>query len=263
MLHHDILLRTLHDSLPVKWLVPCRAGIPPANVDNLARTLRSLSLYEKILFGLFGSIGVILPLIWDETLIGFTAFFSGIICVLMAAKGLRLNYVVGVINCVAYSYVSFQSGLNGEVMLNLLYYLPMQFVGFYVWNNKTGSDGIVEMRGLTVVTLLLCCVASAVATWAYGVFLSGFEGQVTPFIDSSTTILSIVASLLMTFRFREYWIFYILVNCISVLMWWLRLMDNQADAVLMLVMWVAYLVNSIYGLCIWYGFGLKKGAAGI
>jgi len=92
----------------------------------------NLNLYEKIWFDIFGSIGVVLPIIWNETPIGFIAFFSGIICVLMAAKGLRLNYAVGVVNCIAYSYVSFQSGLYGEVMLNMLYYLPMQFIGFYI-----------------------------------------------------------------------------------------------------------------------------------
>jgi len=123
-----------------------------------------------------------------------------------------------------------------------------------IWNRKTSSDGIVEMRGLSVVKLLQCFVICAIATAAYGVFLRGLEGQVTPFIDSSTTVLSIAASLLMMFRFREFWLFYILVNCISVLMWWLRLLNNQPDAVMMLVMWTAYLVNSIYGLYVWYGF---------
>jgi nicotinamide mononucleotide transporter len=218
----------------------------------------SLTLYEKIWFGLFCATGIALSLTWHDTLVGFIAFLSGIICVLMAAKGLRLNYVVGVVNCLAYSYVSFQNGLYGEVMLNMLFYLPMQFVGFYVWSKKTGSDGIVAMRSLSIVKLLTCCGLSTFATATYGMFLGTLEGQVTPFIDSSTNVLSIVAALLMTFRFREYWLFYILVNCISVFMWVLRLLGGHPDAFTMAVMWVAYLVNSIYGLWIWYGFGVKK-----
>ncbi|MDR2522292.1 MAG: nicotinamide riboside transporter PnuC [Synergistaceae bacterium] len=213
----------------------------------------SLTLYEKIWFAVFCSIGIALPLLWSETLIGFAAFFSGIVCVLMAAKGLRMNYAAGIVNCLAYSYVSFQNGLYGEVMLNMLYYLPMQFIGFHVWNNKTGPDGIVEMRRLSPTLLLAYCAASAAVTWAYGMFLDGIEGQVTPFIDSSTNVLSVTAALLMTFRFREYWLFYILVNCISVVMWALRLYSGQTGAVAMVVMWTAYLVNSVYGLYIWYG----------
>jgi nicotinamide mononucleotide transporter len=108
------------------------------------------------------------------------------------------------------------------------------------------------MKKLPVARLLLILTASFAAVVTYGVFLSGLEGQHTPYIDSTTNVLSIAAAILMLLRYREYWGFYIVVNAVSVVMWLLRFTAGQADALSMVVMWSAYLVNSVYGLTVWY-----------
>jgi len=82
--------------------------------------------------------------------------------------------------------------------------------------------------------------------------------QVNPYIDSLTNVLTIAAALLMLKRFREYWLFYIAVNLSTVLLWIIRMIDGSPDSVTVLVMWSAYLVNSIYGAYVWYK-GTKNG----
>ena len=211
-----------------------------------------LSLYEKIWFILFTAVGITLSFIWGDTIVGFVAFASGIVCVLLAAKGSKWNYIIGILNCLTYSWVCYQVGLFGDVIENMAFYLPLQFVGFYFWGKKTKDDGIVVMKKLKKLHLGIFVAVSVVATFLFGLLLSALERQVNPYIDSFTNVLTIVAALLMLKRFREYWLFYIVVNVATVALWIIRLIDGSPDAVTALVMWSAYLVNSIYGAYVWY-----------
>jgi nicotinamide mononucleotide transporter len=66
-----------------------------------------------------------------------------------------------------------------------------------------------------------------------------------PFVDAFTTFGSIYAMYLMVKRYQEQWILWIVINTLSIFMW-LKIGD-----MVMVVMWSAYLVNSLYGLFIW------------
>ena len=211
-----------------------------------------LSLYEKIWFILFMGVGIVLSILWGDTLIGFVAFISGIICVLLAAKGSKWNYAIGVINCLTYSWVCYKTGLFGEVIENMGFYLPLQFIGLYMWGKKTKDDGIVEMKKLPLRYVVAGLTVSGALVYGFGLFLASLEGQVNPYIDSFTNVFTIIAALLMLLRFREYWMLYIIVNVAQVFLWVLRLAEGDADSVTMMVMWAAYLVNSIYGAYVWF-----------
>jgi nicotinamide mononucleotide transporter len=144
-------------------------------------------------------------------------------------------------------------------MLNTMFYLPIQFVGFYLWSKKTKADGIVEMKQLSAMQIGIVITVSAIVVYVYGIFLASLEGQVDPFLDSFTNVLTIAAALLMLKRFREFWLMYILVNVFSVLLWMLRLADNDPNSITMIVMWSSYLVNSVYGAFVWFNATKKAG----
>ena len=183
---------------------------------------------------------------------------SGIMCVLLAAKGSRWNYIIGILNCLTYSWVSYKVGLFGEIIENMAFYLPLQFIGFYMWSKKTMSDGIVEMRKLPLWKIAVGFIGCAGITYGFGLFLDSLEGQVNPFLDSFTNVLTIIAALLMLLRYREYWLVYIIVNSVQVFIWLLRVASGDSDSVTMSVMWFAYLVNSVYGAIVWYQATLQE-----
>ncbi len=89
--------------------------------------------FEILWLTIFLLINIYILMVSDENVLGFIASVTGIICVVLVAKGMLLNYLFGIINVVAYGYISYQSKYYGEAMLNFLYYLPMQFVGFFMW----------------------------------------------------------------------------------------------------------------------------------
>lgn len=211
-----------------------------------------LSLYEIIWFIAFIAVGIVLSILWGDTAIGFIAFITGIVCVLLAAKGIKWNYIAGIVNCITYAWVAYHSGLFGEVVLFLGFYLPLQFVGFYLWKKKTQDSGIVLMEKLPVGKTIVIFCASFTMTIAVGMILTTLEGQATPYLDAFTSVFSVIAAILMLRRWREFWWLYFAVNVVSIIMWVYQLADGNPYAPTMLVMWSAYLVNSVYGIYVWY-----------
>lgn len=212
--------------------------------------IKGWNVFEICWIVLFSLISIILSLVWGDTLFGLSVFFSGVICVVLAAKGNIWTYGFGIYNSLAYAILSYSNGLYGETMLNALYYFPMQIIGWFLWKNRVHGSTVI-MRKLNSKGLLVVTMTCLLGTSVYGLWLSTLAGQNTPFIDAFTTILSVVAMILMAQRYREQWGLFIMINIVSVLMWSYRLASGSQDASTMVVMWTAYLVNSVYGFYHW------------
>ena len=219
--------------------------------------LKDWTSFEKT--WLFASAFIItsLSLFWDETFIGFIASITGIICVVLVAKGKISSYVFGTVNALAYGYVAYTYGLYGEAQLNWLFYFPLQFVGFALWyKNRKHTDELKingedifakrlspKMWGILGILIIISYVA-------YTYFLSGI-GSTLAGIDSLAVVLSVFANFLMIFRFTEQWLLWICVNVITVVLWVVVLVNSGGNDWSVLAMWVAFLINSVYGYINW------------
>lgn len=211
------------------------------------------SAFEKIWLASFTMIGVALFFMWQDTYLGLFSLLTGMWCVVLVAKAKRFNYVPGLINVITYAYISYVGKLYGEVMLNALYFLPMQFIGFWYWSKYVVSNDTVSVKMLSNKLRLALVVGSAGSIVGYGFVLQLLRGNF-PFIDSTSTVLSVIACVLMTLRYGEQWALWIFVNIASIAMWVGTLMaggEAAAFAPSMIIMWSAYLVNAVYGLYNW------------
>ena len=182
-------------------------------------------------------------------IIGSITSIAGVLCVVLVAKGNIWNYLFGLINVSLYAYVSFKATAYGDAALNALYYLPMQFIGYFAWRKRV-DDTQVKARRLSMKHRALVAVGCVGLTISLG-FLLQYLGDGQPFKDSTTTILSIVAQALMALAFMEQWVLWILTNIISVVMWAIFVVQGKPHAALMVIMWSFYLLNSINGLRVW------------
>lgn len=212
--------------------------------------IKGWNLFEIIWLSVFAAVAITLSIVWKDNIFGFSVFITGVLCVVLAAKGKIWTYYFGMFNSIAYAWLSFQNGLYGETMLNTLFFVPMNIVGWLAWRRKM-NDKTVIMKKMTWKGFLLVILLCAVGTCGYGYWLSTFSGQNTPYLDAFTNSASIIATVIMTLRYREQWIFYIFINAVSILMWTYRLAIGSSNAATMVVMWSAYLVNSVYGFYIW------------
>lgn len=209
-----------------------------------------------LIFGIFIANLVYSVLTRSLDLVGTVTAVSGVLCVVLVAKGSIWNYLFGLINVSLYAYVSFKATAYGDAALNALYYLPMQFVGFFAWQKRVKGDQV-KARRLTMKQRLLLAAVCAAAVVAVGFVLQAC-GAGQPFKDSATTVLSVIAQILMAMAFMEQWVLWILTNVISVVMWLIFASNGEPHAVLMVIMWSFYLLNSINGLKVWMKLSAGK-----
>lgn len=192
-------------------------------------------------------------------IVGSVAAIAGVLCVVLVAKGSIWNYLFGLVNVSMYAYISYNASLYGDAALNALYYVPMQFIGWWQWRKRGAAVSEAEAEGAGVqvkarrftwkqrTVLFLGCAAAVVA----GAYILEYFGDPQPLKDSTTTVLSIVAQALMALAFMEQWVLWIITNVVSVIMWCVCVARGEAHAAVMAIMWVFYLLNSINGLRVW------------
>lgn len=185
-----------------------------------------------------------LSLYWGDNLMGIISATTGVACVVCTGKGKLSAYIFGLINCVLYAIIAFKAALYGETMLNAIYYIPMQFYGFYIWHKNMNDDtSEVNKRHMTNKGRLLMLASMIVGTVAYGFILKAL-GDAMPFVDSFTTVSSVVAMIISVRMFSEQWWIWVAVDVFSVYMWAIAFMNGN-DSAATLLMWIIYLGNAI------------------
>ena len=107
-------------------------------------------------------------------------------------------------------------------------------------NNETHEVKKIHMKNSERIFWLLMMV---LGTIGYGYVLKAL-GDAMPFVDSFTTVSSVIAMIVSIKMYSEQWWIWIAVDIFSVYMWWINFRvgnDNMAT----LLMWVVYLMNAI------------------
>jgi nicotinamide mononucleotide transporter len=211
------------------------------------------TLFEKIWLSSFTALTIYLFFAWQDTWIGLGASLTGMMCVILTAKGKISNYYYGIVNSILYAYVAYTSQYYGEVMLNILYFLPLQFIGIYYWKkhvNKNKTEDDVLVKWFTLKERILWLLITIAGTAGIGIFLK-IIGSKLPYIGAFTVILSIIAMILTVKRVAEQWILWIIVDIVTIYMWFYSIEQGGSD-ITVLIMWIAFLTNAIYGFINWY-----------
>ena len=184
-----------------------------------------------------------LSIYWKDNWVSLTAALTGVWCVILTGKGKRSSFILGMVNVVLYAWVAFQAKYYGEVMLNMLYYVPMNVVGWIAWKKHMNEDtGEVKKTKLSLKGSALIYGLTAVAIVGYGLVLKAMGGAL-PYIDSMSTVVSVTAQILSVKRLREQWVLWIVVDIVTVIMWAVNF-ARGGETIATLAMWSVYLVNA-------------------
>ena len=190
---------------------------------------------------------VALSIYWQDTWMGILSATTGAACVICTGKGKLSAYVFGLVNSVLYAIISYQAALYGETML---YYVPMQFVGFYTWSRhmNTETNEVIKKNMKWTGRLMMTAFILA-GTIGYGLLLRAM-GDAMPFVDAFTTVTSVAAMLISVKMFAEQWWIWVVVDIVSVYMWFQSFLQGQ-EYIATLIMWLVYLVNAVIMLVKW------------
>lgn len=216
------------------------------------------NLFEKVWLLVSTLIIIGVGIAFDDNWVGYVASLTGLWCVVLVAKGKIENYYFGIVNLLAYAYISYNAVLYGEAMLNIVFYLPIQFIGLYLWSRKGNkTEKYVKAKRLEKYQWGALILGFLIFSVLYANFLGNIGGQQVT-IDSFAVVLSVFAQILMILRYAEQWLLWIVVNVLTIVLW-ANVFFTVGDSVTVLVMWIAYLVNSIYGYINWLKLEKKAG----
>lgn len=150
------------------------------------------------------------------------AAVTSLVCVYLTVKNNIWNWAWGFVGAVLYGYIFFRvSHLYANAGLQLLYFVPMQFVGYYVWlRGNPDANNTLPVTALTNAERLRwgAIVAGLSVALFYGLppIIAAFAlpAQQLSALDCFTTGLSIAAQFLQTYKKFENWILWIVADLV-------------------------------------------------
>lgn len=207
----------------------------------------------EIIWAVFTVVAItVISVCGGDTLVGIISSVTGVMNVICTGKGKSSAYIFGLVNSVLYAAIAYNAMLYGDAMLNALYYLPMQFVGFYAWNKNTNpKTAEVSKRRMTHFGRAILAAVIAVLTYVYGTFLRHI-GDPMPYLDSFTTVASLITLVITIRRFTEQWFIWIIIDAASIYMWYCSYLSGNGS-IAALLMWIMFLINGVIMLVRWNG----------
>ena len=144
-----------------------------------------------------------------ESLLEPFAVVTGIATVALAARGHVANWPIGVVSSAVFLVVFLESGLYADTLLQGLY-VVLGLFGWWQWlygGPRRSELPVTAASDRLRVALLVTALAG---TLAFGAFLDTTTDSTVPYPDAATTVLSLVAQLLLTRKHVETWPVWIL-----------------------------------------------------
>lgn len=168
----------------------------------------------------------------------------------LGAKGKVAGLYFAIINSAMYAYSCLSIPLYGEIMYNVIYSIPVSISAIILWKKNTSSGGEVKFRTMTRKFFINTVIITLVAIFVYSEVLKWMGGNFA-FMDSLTTVVSVIASMLYLMRYSEQWLMWVIVNALSIVMWIMVFMSGDQSALLIIIMKAVNLCNSSYGYYNW------------
>ena len=164
----------------------------------------------------------------------------------LAARNSRHTWSTGIVGCVLFGVQFFRTQLYADTTLQV-FFLATSAIGWWQWRRAPAGAAQAE-RPVTRTrpsTLAWMALAAVAVMLGYGALLHRFTDAYMPFVDAAVLALSVVAQCLLMLRKIENWMFWIVVNTLSVPLFASRGLTLTA------VLYTAYWFNAWYGLWRW------------
>ena len=203
----------------------------------------------------------------------------GVFCVVLGAKGSMANWLFGIVECFLYTYICISGHIYGDALQRIVYTLPMQFVGWHRWRKRSRHDNTTQIHTrymtwrvrLFYLALTAVCVAGLVLFlkfvgpsltdfFAYMHFRvrPGYDNELQLWLDSTTTVLAIIAMWISTKAYVEQWYIWLVINVASISIW---AMSDTEFSFMTVAKYSVYLVNAFYGIWMWNRLSRPEAAA--
>ena len=195
-------------------------------------------------FVLIGIITQILTCyIMEDTLLALCSGIAGVVSVVLCSQEKYAFYFWGILQLITIMIISYQSGLHGKLVENAFYLITM-FIGMNVWKKNT-TDNTTQVRTMDWVDYVIFgCIFLPFATiLSYSIVSQYNTEQII--LDTITTIIGIIAQIMLVLRFREQWVLWFILDVLCIALW-----AKDGNWCLM-VQYIFWTINCVYGYFCW------------
>ncbi len=220
--------------------------------------LFSISLIFSILFFVLGL------LLIDNTnteiavmVIALVDLPIGVIAATFLSKRSKLAPLLLIIDAFMIGTANFLShqiaiGIVNMVIVPILYFLAM----VWIWPKETNEETnevVTRKLNLKVGTylLLLTIIASILFGDVVSRIINNDNETFAIWFDAFAGAITISATIMAVFKFREAWYFYLTLNVIKIVLYTSLIISGKIANVQLLIIAVTYFINALFGLLIW------------
>ena len=153
-------------------------------------------------------------------------------------------WIAWIISSLMYLFVMYSAGLYMEAGLQI-FYLLMGFYGLYQWQYKLANNEALKIKVWPITTHMMCLATLFLLVLTSGYILSNNTDAASPYIDAFTTWGAIIASYMVAKKILENWIYWFVVDFVSVFLFVSRELYPTA------LLFCLYLVLVIFGYRSW------------
>lgn len=188
------------------------------------------------------------------------ASLLGATSLIFCAKGNPIGMVLMIVFCLIYGYISWTFRYYGEMMTYVLMSLPMSVFSLISWlkNPYKGKISEVAVCKLRRNDILLLVLLTAAVTVGFYFILSYFN---TANLGAST--LSVTTSffaVFLTYKRSPYYALAYAANDIVLIVLWTLATQYDISYISVVICFVTFLANDIYGFISWRKMQQKQGA---
>lgn len=196
--------------------------------ENIKKSFRELKWYEYLMGAIMIFIAARAMVIGFTTgsadgnppwltVINFISAVCGVICIFFTAKANISNFVFASVNTIVYAVYLVYWHIWGTALLEILFYIPMNFVSWYFWAKHRDREITqkTKSRRLTLLQNGICAAVVVASALIYHGVLVKVGGEVAWF-DAFTLSIGILATILELLRYKEQYIWWIITDIVSI-----------------------------------------------
>jgi len=155
---------------------------------------------------------------WIQNWIEIVGALAGFVYIFFEIKVSKWMWPIGLLTSVFYVIVFFDSKFYADMSLQF-YYIAISIVGWYWWL-KGGKEGReLPISNLTKNLFYYLLLASLLIFGIIAYILVNYTDSPLPYWDALTTALSIVATWMLARKIIEQWLFWVLIDIISMILY--------------------------------------------
>lgn len=179
----------------------------------------------------------------QQTWLEITGVITGLLCVALAAINNIWNWPIAVVSVGIYIFIFFNAHLYADMGLQV-YFMIMNFYGWYYWNQKPASEEKAPVLIVTQRELVYATIAVIVFTFILGSLLK-YTPASYPFLDSFCAACSLVGQVFLARKVLENWLIWIFVDVIYVGIYIFKHLELTA------IMYGIYVILALWGYFDW------------